>query len=86
MRPKCRSKETQTEQSSTLSSGDVAKPWTTSQPFTSTPLKDERPAKSRRCELEGEESVSFEEVCDPQDVTYEPAQSATSVTEPSKHS
>uniref|UniRef100_A0A9J8DC12 Uncharacterized protein n=1 Tax=Cyprinus carpio carpio TaxID=630221 RepID=A0A9J8DC12_CYPCA len=86
MRPKCRSKETQTEQFSILSSGDVAIPWTTSHPFTSTPLKDEKPYKRRRFELEEEESVSFEEVCDTQDVTYDPAQSVTSVTEPSKHS
>ncbi|XP_050964151.1 uncharacterized protein LOC127164327 [Labeo rohita] len=87
MRSKYRSKETQTELSTKISGVDVTIPWTTSQPFTSTSLKNERPAKRRRFELEeGEESVSFEEVCDTQDVKCDPSQSVTSVTEPSMHS
>ncbi|XP_073693994.1 uncharacterized protein [Garra rufa] len=80
MRPKYRSKETPTEQSTKLSGVDVSIPWTTSLPFTSTLLNVERPAKRRRFELEEEEeSVSFEE-------HYDSSQSVTSVTEPSKHS
>ncbi len=59
--------ETQTKQSTKLSGVDVTIPWTTSQPFTSSPLKDERPAKRHRFELkEAGESVSFEEICDTQ--------------------
>ncbi|XP_067220664.1 uncharacterized protein [Chanodichthys erythropterus] len=81
--PKFRTQGTQTE----VSCESVGAPFTTSgdtfTTLTSTPLKDFRPAKKARLELEEEKSVSFE-VFDSQDTTYEPAESVTTVTESSQ--
>ncbi|XP_057206770.1 uncharacterized protein LOC130564597 [Triplophysa rosa] len=78
--PKIRSKGTQTEVSC-ISVG-VSTTFTplASLPWSSTSLKDSRPPKRARLELEGEESASFE-VFDQQDTTYE---SVTTVTESSQ--
>ncbi|XP_065146034.1 uncharacterized protein [Paramisgurnus dabryanus] len=86
--PKFRSKGTQTEAAvksvgvSTTTSAETFQPFVLPH-FTSTPLKDLRPTKRARLELEGEETDSFE-VTDQHDTTYEPAESVTTVTESSQ--
>lgn len=59
--------------------------WATIDPFTSTPLKASRPAKRPRVELEEYTemgNISSSET-DPQDSTYDSAQSVTAETESS---
>ena len=54
-------------------------------PFSSTPLKGQRPAKRPRLEFEEEEVEDVSSACtDPPDSTYDPAQSATMETESSQ--
>ncbi|KAK5871424.1 hypothetical protein PBY51_004308 [Eleginops maclovinus] len=67
----------------TVSSESVAL-GTTTQPFTSTPLKDSQPAKRPRLELKEEvEDVAIVGT-DPQDATYDAAQSVPTETESSQ--
>lgn len=86
--PKFRSKGTQTEAAvksvgvSTTTSAETFQPFVLPH-FTSTPLKDFRPTKRARLELEGEETDSFK-FTDQHDTTYDPAESVTTVTESSQ--
>ncbi|XP_055062144.2 uncharacterized protein [Misgurnus anguillicaudatus] len=89
LRPHLRSKGVQVtvpSQSVAVGTTTPTMPWPTMLPFTSTPVKDSRPAKRPRVELEEDQEmgdVSFA-VTDPQDSTYDPAQSVTTETQSSQ--
>uniref|UniRef100_A0A8C2KDZ0 Si:ch211-108c17.2 n=1 Tax=Cyprinus carpio TaxID=7962 RepID=A0A8C2KDZ0_CYPCA len=69
-----------------LSTTTTAMSWPSIQPFTSTPVKAAMPAKRTRVELEEDMKIGnvSSAVIDPQDSTYDPAQSVTTETESSQ--
>ncbi|XP_041946892.1 uncharacterized protein LOC121707979 isoform X2 [Alosa sapidissima] len=83
LRPHQRSKGIQaTPQCQSVAVGKTAP--SVSGPFSSTPLKGQRPAKRPRLEFEEEVEDVSSACTDPQDSTYDPAQSATMETESSQ--
>ncbi|XP_041955469.1 uncharacterized protein LOC121714258 isoform X1 [Alosa sapidissima] len=83
LRPHQRSKGIQaTLQCQSVAVGTTAP--SVSGPFSSTPLKGQRPAKRPRLEFEEEVEDVSSACTDPQDSTYDPAQSATMETESSQ--
>ncbi len=76
---------TVSSQSVAVDTTTPAMPWPTIQPFTPTPVKAARPAKRPRVELEEDMEIDVSSaVTDPQDYTYDPAQSVTTETESSQ--
>ncbi|XP_052434176.1 uncharacterized protein LOC127974730 isoform X1 [Carassius gibelio] len=73
-------------QSVSVGTTTTGMPWSTIQPFTSTPVKAGRPAKRPRVELEEDMKIGNVSslATDPQDSIYDPAQSVTTETESSR--
>ncbi|XP_042582175.1 uncharacterized protein LOC109084638 [Cyprinus carpio] len=77
---------TVSSQSVVVGTTTTAMSWPSIQPFTSTPVKAAMPAKRTRVELEEDMKIGnvSSAVIDPQDSTYDPAQSVTTETESSQ--